>query len=181
MSSFVHSAIGQEAARGAQAQVTHASDAAVTLFTQSKLALNGLLLAIAGFFGVFGVIGLKLQAAIISVYVMLFGLVLIAFGAGWKSDVLQLYFGFVYRPGGQLIFLLIAGNLAWSVGILGIVAAICVNLTAFQTWLTTTSGQSVAATVPLPDWVTSNGGGNFGRAQSYSSTSDYGVRRDELL
>lgn len=163
-------------------QAREAGDAAYTLFTQSKLALNGLALAVAGFFGIFNV--LKPQSAIISIYVAIFGLLLIAFGAGWNNELLVKYFGFIYKPGGQFVFLLLAGNLAWSVGLLGVLAAVFANLTAIAGWLATPDGRRVANVVPLPDWLTPPPGSNhpsYGPSPSTSVVTDYGVRRDELL
>ena len=189
----ITAAISREVAGQASGQAREAGDAAFTLFTQSKLAVNGLLLALVGFFGIFGALTLQLQQAIISSYVLLFGLVLICFAAGWRSELLQKYFGFVYRPGGQLALLLIAGNLAWSTGVLGILVAIFINLTAIASWYTTPEGKSLATVLPLPDWVAAHAGSapdsRVSRASRASSgtlsgttgITDYGVRRDELL
>ena len=116
-------------------RVRAAGSETVTMFARSKLALNGLLLLVAGFFGIWGALTLKLQSAIISAYVMLFGVMLIGFSAGMGGETLPLYFGFMYNgPKGQLAFLLVAGNLAWSTGVLGIVAAAFANFTAFAAW-----------------------------------------------
>ncbi len=165
-------AIGREAADRASETFT--------LITQSKLALNGLFLTVAGFFGIFGAVTLQVQQAIISVYVCIFGLILICFGLGWNTEWLQEYFGFAYRPGGHVILLLVAGNLAWSTGFLGILAAVCVNLTAAQAFLATPQGQVIGKHVPLPDWMTA-APGTGKRGPSTGSVTDYGVRRDELL
>lgn len=137
--------VGQQAGSHASDNARAAGDAAYMLFTQSKLALNGLLLTFAGFLGIFGVVTLQLQAAIISVYVTLFGVALMCFAAGWNTQLLQEYFGFMYRPGGQLAFLLMAGNLAWSTGFVGILAAVYTNATALATY------RSDGAP-PLPEW-----------------------------
>ena len=52
----LQSALGREAAGRARDTLT--------LITQSKLALNGLFLATAGFFGIFGAVTLQLQQEI---------------------------------------------------------------------------------------------------------------------
>ena len=52
------------------------------------------------------------------------------------NETLQAYFGFMYTPRGQLLFLLVAGNLAWSTGVLGIVAAAVTNFNAASAWYT---------------------------------------------
>ena len=107
---------------------------AVGLLAKSKLGLSGLALAVAGFFGIFGVIGLQLQQGILSAYVLFFGVTLILFSLGAQSELIAKYFGFIYQPNGQLGFLLIAGNLAWSTGWLGFLAAAFVNFVAVSAW-----------------------------------------------
>ena len=169
----LQSALGREAAGRARETLT--------LITQSKLALNGLFLATAGFFGIFGAVSLQLQQAIISVYVCIFGVILICFGAGWNTEWLQVYFGFAYQPGGHVILLLVAGNLAWSAGFLGVLAAVCVNLTAAQAFLATPEGAVVGKHVPLPDWMKTGPSPGRRGPSTQSMMTDFGVRRDELL
>ena len=86
-----------------------------------------------------------LQPAIISCYVTLFGVLLCAFSLGAKEEVLRRWFGFLYTPQGQVLFLLIAGNLAWCIGTLGIIAALATNAHAALSWYTTHTEQSGAA------------------------------------
>ena len=175
VNTFSQTAADQAVAGGRSA----ASDAArdfQTLLTQSKLALNGLLLALVGFFGIFGIATLHLQAAIISAYVLIFGVMLLCFAAGWNNEVLHKYFGFIYRPGGQLIFLLIAGNLAWSTGLLGVLVAVFTNFTAVGHWYTAGSAE---AQLPVPSWMAPRS-----TSQQYDGSNATGmvdVRRDELL
>ena len=181
MASAIGDAFGREAANQAASSTRAAASDAYALVTQSRLAINGLALAAVGFFGIFGVATLHLQSAIISVYVLLFGITLVCFGTGWNSATLKLYFGFMYQPGGQLLFLLIAGNLAWSMGLLGMVVAAFTNATALATWYA--NGGAAGAGLPnvpvaLPAWLGGDGGGIV---RSTSATGMVDVRRDELL
>ena len=54
-----------------------------------------------------------MQDALISGYVMFFGLLMCAFAVGASHEGLRLWFGFLHTPHGQLAFLLVAGNLTW--------------------------------------------------------------------
>ena len=181
MASAVGDAFGRQAAAQAASSTPAAASDAYTLITQSRLAINGLALAAVGFFGIFGVATLHLQSAIISMYVLLFGVTLVCFGTGWNSSTLKLYFGFIYQPGGQLLFLLIAGNLAWSTGLLGMLVAAFTNATALATWYA--NGGAAGAGLPnlpvaLPTWL---GRGRGGSGSGASATGMVDVRRDELL
>ena len=140
------------------------------ILAKSKLGLSGLALTLAGFFGVWGVLGLRLQQAILSAYVLLFGLTLIFFSLGWQAENIAKYFGFIYRPHGQLGFLLIAGNLAWSSGWLGVLAALFTNVVAFGAWYTA-SAEGGASSWPM----------EAPRSRPGSATGMGDVRDDELL
>ena len=167
------------AADRAAASTQAAVGDAYSLLTQSKLALNGLLLALVGFFGIFGALTLHLLSAIISVYVALFGVILICFAAGWNGDVLRKYFGFMYRPGGQLVFLLMAANLAWSTGLLGVLVAIFTNFTAIAhySYLRQGGGDGTG----LPDWMAPRSTNASAYEQGSSAVGMVDVRRGELL
>ena len=67
------SSLQDEVSEAVSRETAAQARAAVTVFARSKLAVNGLLLFAAGFFGVWGVVSLQLQAAIISAYVCIFG------------------------------------------------------------------------------------------------------------
>jgi hypothetical protein len=71
----------------------------------AQLALNGAALVITGFFGMWSALSLRLQDAIISCYVLLFGLMLVAFSFSKENAFLVRYFNFIYLPRGQLFFL----------------------------------------------------------------------------
>jgi hypothetical protein len=172
-------AIAREAAERAAGGAREAVNDTVSLFTQSKLALNGLLLAIVGFFGIFGALTLQLQSAIFSVYVFLFGVALIFFAAGWRGETLKAYFGFVYRPGGQLVFLLIAGNLAWSTGILGLLVAIYTNITAIGHWYTIREHIPHSVALPIPSWLPRQP--SAGQSRQGNATGMVDLQDDELL
>ena len=160
------------AVASASAIASSASDT-LSLLAKSKLGLSGLALAFSGFFGIFGVLGLQLQSAIIAAYVFLFGVALILFSLGAHSEKLLLYFGFMYQPNGQLYFLLVAGNLAWSCGFLGFLAALFTNSVAIGAWYTA-NGTTVEA---LPAWLT----GQPSHSQQGSATGMVDIDRDELL
>ena len=116
---------------------SHAASAGketLAVFTRSKLALNGAALVFVGFFGVLNVF--NPAQAIVSFYLLLFGLMLCAFSLGAGTSWLKTYFGFIFYPDGQLLFLLIAGNLAWSSGLFGVLAAILTNFNALVGWYT---------------------------------------------
>lgn len=49
-------------------------------------------------------------------YVLLFGTLLTGFAAGMAQETLRKYFGFMFSGDGQLLFLLVMGNLAWTIG-----------------------------------------------------------------
>ena len=143
------------------------------LLSKSKLALSGAALTVAGFFGIFGVVSLTPQRGIISAYVMFFGLTLCGFALGTASETIARYFGFIFRPHGQLAFMLIAGNLAWTIGILGILAAAFTNFVAITSYYNTEGVEAPA----IPSFL---GGG--GRPQVRSSASGMvDTRDDELL
>jgi len=76
---------------------------------------------------------------------------LCAFSMGAGSQMLQQYFGFMYSADGQLLFLAIAGNLAWSTGTLGIITAIFTNIHAATAWYT--SRYERFGTAGLPQWT----------------------------
>jgi hypothetical protein len=153
---------------------TNAAESAgstLSFLAKSKLGLSGLALTLSGFFGIFGVATLQLQQGILSAYVMLFGVLLILFSLGAHTEMLAKYFGFVYRPNGQLVFLLIAGNLAWSSGFLGILAAVLTNSVAITAWY---AASAESGTLP---W-----GPRGGADQTVVSASGMvDVDRDELL
>ena len=144
----------------------------VNALGSSKLALSGVSLTVAGFFGIFGVVSLTPQRGIISVYVMLFGLTLCMFALGNNSETLAKYFGFIFRPQGQLAFMLVAGNLAWTCGILGILAALFTNFVAITSWYNSPDGG-------VPAWL--GGGPRTHPDQRTSATGMVDVDRDELL
>jgi len=169
-----------------EAAVTHEvvsrAHVAVDSLMQSKIAVNGLALAIAGFLGVFGALTLQLQKAIISVYVLVFGGLLIAFGIGAQSEVLLKYFGFMYTPNGHLVCLLLFGNLAWSIGLAGIAAAVFANLTAVASYLAVHPEAPGAAY--LPEWLKQLVGARTSSTGPFAAMSATGmsdVQRDELL
>ncbi len=160
--------VGREAARSASSNLRAAGQETVALFTRSKLALNGLLLLAAGFFGVWGVLQLQLQAAIISSYVLFFGGMLIFFSVGMGNEATSRYFGFMYHPSGQLLFLVVAGNLAWTTGLLGIAAALFTNFHAANTWYLNQGHEVAGSAGAAPAWIrgigTSMGFGGSGAA-----------------
>ena len=160
------------AAAGASAVVDNASDT-LSLLAKSKIGLSGLAMALSGFFGIFSVITLRLQDAIIAAYVLLLGVALVLFSLGAQSESLSLYFGFMYRSNGQLAFLLIAGNLAWSCGFLGFLTALFTNSVAIGAWYTA-NGQTIEG---LPTWLT----GQPHHGQQGSATGMVDIDRDELL
>ena len=141
------------------------------ILAKSKLGVSGLALTLAGFFGMWGVLGLRPQQAVISVYVLLFGLTLIFFSLGWRAELIAKYFGFIYRPEGQLGFLLIAGNLAWSTGWLGVLAALFTNTVAFGAWYTASAEGGMPWAQPM----------DAPRSRPGSATGMGDVRDDELL
>ena len=69
MTSFVESMFRQSAS----AQARAAGQQTLATITRSTLGLNGAALAVAGFFGVWSALSLRLQDSIISFYVLLFG------------------------------------------------------------------------------------------------------------
>ena len=128
---------------------------------RSTMFANGALLIAAGFFGLFNVLTLHLPATILSAYVILFGLLMCGFATGLGQDRIRKFFGFLHsgacarrrrpprtRPDhtlttfshsaavghGQLVFLLVAGNLSWTAGTLGIVAAVATNAHGVYAW-----------------------------------------------
>ena len=169
-SSLSSSVPPQLAAAGASSLAAAASDT-LSLLSKSKVGLSGLALALAGFFGILNV--LNPPNAILSAYVLLFGVTLILFSLGAQSELLAKYFGFMYRPNGQLAFLLLAGNLAWCSGLPGFLAAAFTNFVAIGAWY---AGAEASGT--LPSWLARDGGANANRA---SATGMVDVDRDELL
>ena len=167
-----------EASRVGIAQAQATGRETVAALSQSKLALNGVALTLVGFFGVWGAFTLRLQPAIISGYLLLFGLMLLGFSMGMGNETLRKYFGFMYEPGGQLAFLLIAGNLAWTTGVLGVAAAAFANFTAYTSWQA--SGAEVFGAAAAPAWLLSaasqiglGGGGRRGGGGG-TGGSEYG-------
>ena len=147
----------------------------LSVLAKSRIGLSGLALALAGFLGLFGVLNLQLQQGILSAYVLLAGGTLILFSLGAQSEALAKYFGFMYRPNGQLGALLLAGNLAWSSGWPGALAALFTNFVAISSWYAANvegAGSSLAAWLP-------HGGAN--RPSTNSATGMVDVDRDELL
>jgi len=121
-----------------------ARDAAGSLYERvkrSSLFGNGILLLAAGFFGLFSGLTLDLQDMVIAMYVLLFGVILCAFATGMSQDTIQKYFGFMYTSDGQLLFLLVAGNLAWTLGVVGIIAAVATNVHGFYAWKSGRGGE----------------------------------------
>jgi hypothetical protein len=174
----MNSEVTRSLATGAAAQAS----VLVEALGSSKLALSGSALVVAGFFGIFGALSLTPQRGIISVYVMIFGAMLCAFALGTKSELLAKYFGFIFQPNGQLYFLLIAGNLAWTIGFLGVLAAAFTNFVAITSWYNTPDG--VAATANMPSWL--GGGPRAGGAAAAgqprsSATGMVDTNDDELL
>lgn len=165
---------------GASALFSTASTAAspyVQVIVGSKFALSGVALTLAGFFGIFGVISLQPQNAIISAYVCFFGLTLLTFAINKENEVLAKYFGFMYRENGQLYFLLVAGNLAWTTGILGILAAAFTNFVAYISWQNAVA-QGSTSLPQLPSWL---GGGRSNAQETASATGMADLQRDDLL
>ena len=110
---------------------------AISIFASSRLICNAALLVTAGFFGVWSAVSLELQTALISCYVTLLGLVLGVFSLGARQEWLKRWFGFMLTSHGQLLFLIVAGNLAWTIaGTLGIVTAVVTNVHAASVWFT---------------------------------------------
>mmetsp|Transcript_186 Transcript_186/g.638 ORF Transcript_186/g.638 Transcript_186/m.638 type:complete len:168 (+) Transcript_186:79-582(+) len=101
---------------------------------RSTMFANGALLIAAGFFGLFNVLTLHLPATILSAYVILFGLLMCGFATGLGQDRIRKFFGFLHSGHGQLVFLLVAGNLSWTAGTLGIVAAVATNAHGVYAW-----------------------------------------------
>jgi hypothetical protein len=125
---------------------TTARDAAGSLYERvkrSSLFGNGLLLMLVGFLGLFSGLTLQLQDVVISTYVLLFGLIMCAFATGLGQGAIRMYFGFMFSSSGQLMFLIVAGNLAWSIcWPLGIVAAIASNVHGFYAWRSGVGGET---------------------------------------
>lgn len=123
-----------------------ARDAAGSLYERvkrSSLFANGLLLMFVGFLGLFSGLTLQLQDVVISTYVLLFGLIMCAFATGLGQGTIRTYFGFMYTSSGQLMFLIVAGNLAWSISWpLGIVAAVVSNIHGFYAWRSGLGGET---------------------------------------
>jgi len=123
-----------------------ARDAAGSLYERvkrSSLFGNGLLLMLVGFLGLFSGLTLQLQDFVISTYVLLFGLIMCAFAMGLGQGTIRTYFGFMYTSYGQLMFLIMAGNLAWSIcWPLGIVAAAASNVHGFYAWKSGLGGET---------------------------------------
>lgn len=171
-------AMNADSARGIVNAAAAQARPVIEALGKSKLALSGAALAVAGFFGIFGALSLTPQRGIISVYVMLFGATLIAFAFGANSELLAKYFGFIFQPNGQLYFMLIAGNLAWTIGILGVLAAAFTNFVAITSWYNTPEG--IAATANLPPWLgVGQQGGSLGPRSSATGMVD--TNDDELL
>ncbi|KAL1508795.1 hypothetical protein AB1Y20_004890 [Prymnesium parvum] len=116
--------------------------------TRSKLGLNGAALIIVGFFGALNL--LSPPSAIVSAYALLFGVMLVAFSLGAGSEWMRTYFGFMFYPDGQCVFLLVAGNLAWSSGLLGCLVALLTNANALSSWWTQMEQPGAAA---RPSWL----------------------------
>ena len=201
------------------ATASSAASPYVQVIVGSKFALSGVALTLAGFFGIFGVVSLQPQNAIISAYVCFFGLVrcllvaaprlpglpsgscrrvpavvpyltlrlsvpccippqtLVTFAISKGNETLVKYFGFMYRENGQLYFLLVAGNLAWTTGLLGILAAIFTNFVAYVSWQNAVAEGS--SSVPqLPPWL---GGPSAATRETASATGMVDMQNDELL
>ena len=92
---------------------------------------------------------------------------------GAQSEALAQYCGFMYRPAGQFGFLLLAGNLAWSSGWLGWLAALFTNFVAITSW------QEASGVGGAPSWL-SRGGGARSASPSHA-TGMVDVDRDDLL
>jgi hypothetical protein len=125
---------------------TAARDAAGSLYERvkrSSLFGNGLLLMLVGFLGLFSGLTLQVQDFVISTYVLLFGSIMCAFATGLGQGAIKTYFGFMYTSYGQLMFLVVAGNLAWSISRpLGIAAAIASNVHGFYAWKSGLGGET---------------------------------------
>ena len=202
------------------ATASSAASPYVQVIVGSKFALSGVALTLAGFFGIFGVVSLQPQNAIISAYVCFFGLVrrllcstcpflpclplrvvapvpavephltarlsvpccippqtLVTFAISKGNETLVKYFGFMYRENGQLYFLLVAGNLAWTMGLLGILAAMFTNFVAYVSWQNAVAEGS--SSVPqLPPWL---GGPSAATRETASATGMVDMQNDELL
>ena len=144
----------------------------LSLLAKSRIGMSGLALALAGFLGLFSVVTLQLQQGILSAYVLFSGGTLILFSLGAQSEALAKYFGFMYRPNGQLGALFLAGNLAWSSGWVGVLAALFVNFVAISSWYAENvegAGSSLDAWLPR------------GANRQASATGMVDVDRDELL
>ena len=110
----------------------------------------------------------------LSAYVLLFGVMLVAFSLGQQTELFAKYFGFLYTPHGQLAFLLIAGNLAWSSGLPGILAALFTNSVAIADHY-----GKIAQVLPWLANRDTDGRGTAGGAGGATGMMD--VDRDELL
>ena len=103
--------------------------------------------------GLGSALSLQLQEALISVYVVLFGGLMVAFAVGASHEGLRLWFGFLHTPHGQLGFLLVAGNLTWGLGTLGAVAAALTNLHAGYSWLSARDESPSAREAPAREVI----------------------------
>ena len=102
---------------------------------------------------------------------------LITFAISKGNETLVKYFGFMYRENGQLYFLLVAGNLAWTTGLLGILAAIFTNFVAYVSWQNAVAEGSTS--VPrLPPWL---GGPSVAARETASATGMVDMKNDDLL
>ena len=130
-------AVGVAVAEAAEAAgQVHETQVTPDMCTRSKLFANGALLTAAGVSGLWSALTLQAQDALISVYVLLFGLLLCALAVRADREEVRLWFGFVRTQHGQLCLLLLAGNLAWGLGTLGAVAAAVTNAHAAYSWFT---------------------------------------------
>eukprot|EP00967_Tisochrysis_lutea_P144174 scaffold268831_cov31-Tisochrysis_lutea.AAC.2 len=119
-----------------------AADSTYVRIKRSSLFGNGLLLMLAGFLGLFSGLTLQLQDVVISIYVLIFGLIMCTFAMGLGQSTLKRYFGFMYTSNGQLLFLIVAGNLAWSIcWPFGVLIAIASNAHGFYAWRSGQGGE----------------------------------------
>ena len=160
----------EEVVKAVGAQAGSIAARTFSVLAKSRVGVCGLALTLAGFFGIFGVIGLTPQKGILSGYVFFFGVCLVGFASGVQAELLSKYFGFMFKPNGQLAFLLFAGNLAWSSWPFGFFAAAFTNFVAISSWYTANGDN-------LPSWLT----GKPPADKHSSATGMVDVGRDELL
>eukprot|EP00823_Brevimastigomonas_motovehiculus_P003635 TRINITY_DN2250_c0_g1_i1.p1 TRINITY_DN2250_c0_g1~~TRINITY_DN2250_c0_g1_i1.p1 ORF type:complete len:237 (-),score=54.62 TRINITY_DN2250_c0_g1_i1:351-1061(-) len=90
--------------------------------------INAIFLCVAGVIAIIQMGEFNISSFLIAVYVTLFGLVLCFFEVHLRScdDIIAANFGFMFKWGGRLCFLVFIGVLCFTLGVLGIIAG-CVT------------------------------------------------------